>query len=191
MTTKRSKAAERKLKEIKEGPPPSAPREYKGGWDAREIDWDNPYGAWGEKKWWFDHKQDWYNPPQPFKDRIKKTLIWDDWVEKGKKRGRWQPDKWWGGNLNKLGPPIKVLTKWYPDGSSWQAQAVPKTKPRKIKSIPKKPTVSITVKEVGPPRPFTDKEIKEATQRTRRQAAKMKFEKLRTLKKAYKGNNGK
>jgi len=189
MTVKRSKAAERKLKEIKEGPPPPAPREWKGGWDAREIDWDNPYGAWGEKKWWFDHKNDWYNPPQPYKDRVKNTQIWDEWVIKGRRRGHWNADNWWGDKtLSKLGPPIKVLTKWY-----WGRQPLQplKTKSKKPKPLPQKPSVSVSVKKVGPPRPFTDKEIKESNQRSRRRAAEKKFEKLRTLKKAYKENNDK
>jgi hypothetical protein len=167
MSVKRSKRAERKLKEIKEGPPPPAPKEWKGGWDAREISWDNPYGAWGEKKWWFDHKQDWYNPPFPHKKRIKDTYIWDEWVERSRKKGQpWgqhNPDKWWG-YLNKGGPPMKVLTKWYPQMG--QPLKPLKTKSKKPKPFPKKPTVTVTVKKA---------------------AAEKKFEKLLDLKKHYKG----
>jgi hypothetical protein len=61
-----------------------------------------------------------------------------------------------------------------------------KTQPKKPKPLPKKPTVTVTVKKVGPPRPFTDVEEAEAAQRLRKAAAEKKFEKLVKLKESFK-----
>ena len=60
------------------------------------------------------------------------------------------------------------------------------TKSKKPKPLPKKPTVTITVKKVGPPRPFTDVEMVEDRQRKRKAAAEKKFEKLIKLKESFK-----
>ena len=61
----------------------------------------------------------------------------------------------------------------------------PQTKSTKPNPIPKKPTVTVTVKKVGPPRPFTDVEMAEARQRRRKAAAEKKFEKLIKLKESF------
>ena len=208
MTVKRSKAAERKLKEIRTVPPiVGVPRrEYKGGWDPREIAWDNPYGAWGEKKWWRDHIDDFYNPPRHITNRIKNSIEWQDWVEKGRTRGNWNPDMWWGGNIAKKGIPAKVITQWYTTARQQRGKPLQplKTKPITPKPFPKKPSVAVSVKKTGPPRPFTDEEMKKARftvklplqsgeemKKARQKAANIKFEKLLNLKKAYKENNDK
>ena len=76
---------------------------------------------------------------------------------------------------------------WRAISLQYQRLHHPQTKSTKPKSLPKKPTVTVTVKKVGPPRPFTDVEMAEARQRRRKAAAEKKFEKLLDLKKHYKG----